>query len=82
MTYSELRSYFHHHCRIRLRSGKEVFGVLWDNMDQADRAIYFASNIEHRKLMDKSLESQRNDLIRIQFEDIIGVEPVGGFQVN
>ncbi len=77
MKYDELQTYFNHHCRIKLRSGKEVFGVLWEEMPDRDRAIYFASYIEHKKLMAKRRQSSNvafSDSLRLASDDILGVE--------
>lgn len=30
MDFAHIRSYTHKHCRFKLRSGKEVFGVIWE----------------------------------------------------
>lgn len=78
MNYLKIQSLFHHHCRIKLRSGKEVFGVVWNDLSQTDKAIYFASYIEHKKLMAKQRASSIdfNKLLRLEIEDILGIEPL------
>jgi hypothetical protein len=77
MKYDELQTYFNHHCRIKLRSGKEVFGVLWEELPDTDRAIYFASYIEHKKLMARSRQSSgitMSGSLKLTSDDILGVE--------
>lgn len=78
MNYAELQSFFHHHCKIKLRSGKEVFGVLWKDLSETDKAIYFASYIEHKKLMntESAIPEEQDTLLKLQIEDILGVEPI------
>lgn len=78
MNYLKIQSLFHHHCRIKLRSGKEVFGVVWRNLSDTDKAIYFASYIEHKKLMTEKLSSPKNldELLKLEIEDILGIEPL------
>lgn len=78
MNYLKIQSLFHHHCRIKLRSGKEVFGVVWTNLSDTDRAIYFASYIEHKKLMAEKLSSSKNydKLLKLEIDDIMGIEPL------
>lgn len=78
MNYLKIQSLFHHHCRIQLRSGKEVFGVVWKNLSDTDKAIYFASYIEHKKLMAEKLSSSKNydKLLKLEIEDIMGIEPL------
>ncbi len=77
MNYHEIQSFFNHHCRIKLRSGKEVYGVLWEEMTDTDKAIYFASYIEHKRMMTKQ-KSEGSQLIpqQVSFEDILGIEPI------
>ena len=76
MNYLKIQSLFHHHCKIKLRSGKEVFGVVWKNLSDTDKAIYFASYIEHKKLMAEKLSSTKNHdkLLKLEIEDILGIE--------
>lgn len=79
MNYKELESFFHHHCRIKLRSGKEVFGVLWEEMSDSQKAIYFASFIEHKKIMSEKRRAIMNDeasLLKLSLDDILGIEPI------
>lgn len=78
MNYLKIQSLFHHHCKIKLRSGKEVFGVVWKNLSDTDKAIYFASYIEHKKLMAEKLSTSNNydKLLKLEIEDILGIEPL------
>jgi len=77
MKYTDIKNYFNHHCKIRLRSGKEVFGVLWEEMNDAEKAIYFASFIEHKKRYSGLENTPGDDLsIKLSEEEILGIEPV------
>jgi hypothetical protein len=79
MRYDEIQAYFNHHCRIKLRSGKEVFGVLWSDLNDAERAIYFASYMEHKKMLaQKRLQARprQGDFSRLATDDILGIEPL------
>ena len=78
MNYIELQTFFHHHCKIKLRSGKEVFGVLWKELTETDKAIYFASYIEHKKLMAEKLATYKDHekLLKLEIDDILGIEPI------
>ena len=77
MQYQELKDYFNHHCKIRLRSGKEVFGVIWEELNETDRAIYFASFIEHKKSLSRKNGSSSEELkFKISEDEIVGVVPV------
>lgn len=78
MNYIELQSFFHHHCKIKLRSGKEVFGVVWKDLPETDKAIYFASYIEHKKLMAQHMATKTDPakLLKLEIDDILGIEPI------
>lgn len=79
MTSADLQIFFHHHCKIKLRSGKEVFGVLWKDLTETDKAIYFASYIEHKKRMNSELamSHQEETLLKLDIDDILRVDPIG-----
>lgn len=80
MNYTDLKGYFNHHCKIRLRSGKEVFGVLWEELNETDRAIYFASYIEHKKRYSSTDKGNAENLsIKLNEDEILGIEPVDPF---
>jgi len=78
MNYEEIQSYFNRHCRIKLRSGREVYGVLWEEMNEVERAIYFASFIEHKKLMNKrkKQETAADPSLRLLSEDILSIAQI------
>lgn len=38
-----ISDFAHVHCRFRLRSGKEVFGVIWEVEKSGSRRLFFAS---------------------------------------
>lgn len=77
MTKTDLSTYYHRHCRMRMRSGKEVFGVLWE--DELDtNKLYFASRSAHLAYQ-ASLGSLRSEAFLppadiVNPEDIIAVE--------
>lgn len=78
MRNSDLKKFFHLHCKIKLRSGKEVFGVVWEELTDTQKAIYFASYYDHKRLM--ALESAAlkkdaaRDLLMLSGEDILAIE--------
>lgn len=66
-----LDSIFNRPCRFKLKSGKEVFGVIWKNQDQ----IFFSSLEGYRIIADSKNEDQCNSTATIiQEEDILGAE--------
>ena len=77
MTKEDLIAYYHQHCRLRLRSGKEVFGVLWED-DRSRDKLYFSSQGEH-KAWRQALELKQFDRLHrlvqtVNPDDIIAVE--------
>ncbi|TVR39430.1 MAG: hypothetical protein EA392_06705 [Cryomorphaceae bacterium] len=47
MTRHDLSLYYNRHCRLKLKSGKEVFGVIWEHDSDEDK-LYFASHGDHK----------------------------------
>lgn len=77
MTKGDLIDYYHRHCRLRLRSGKEVFGVLWEDERSRDK-LYFASHGEH-EAWQQAMELKQSDRAhrlaqQVSPDDIIAVE--------
>ena len=46
----DIRELYHTHCRFKLRSGKEVFGVVWEVDTGGVQRIYFASVRDYERL--------------------------------
>ena len=70
MTQSEFRAFNDQPCRFRLKSGKEVFGVIWEKAQPGQTSYYFAS------LSERNNRNQRSNSIgmMINIEDIVGAE--------
>ncbi len=77
MTKNDLSRYFHRHCRLRLRSGKVVFGVLWEH-ERDQHKLYFASHREHtayRQAMKlQQLDRAHQHALEVNPDEIIGAE--------
>lgn len=54
MNKKEISLYFNKYCRFKLRSGKEVFGVIWENSEGNSVTHYFASAVDHAKIQEKN----------------------------
>ncbi len=50
MELTRIRPYAHKHCRFKLRSGKEVFGVIWEVEAGEERKLFFASIGDYERL--------------------------------
>ncbi len=70
MTQFEFRAFNDQPCRFRLKSGKEVFGVIWEKPQPGNTSYYFAS------LSERYNHSLRNNSIgmMIDIDDVIGAE--------
>lgn len=80
MERTEILNYGDQPCKFRLKSGKEVFGVVWETMKQ-DRVVhYFASAVERirykkAEALNKS-EMPNNHITEVNIEDIVSAEPL------
>lgn len=70
MTQAEFRMFNDLPCRFRLKSGKEVFGVIWEKPQPGGPSFYFASLSErfNRNLRGSSIG------MMINIDDVVGAE--------
>ena len=79
MDLAHIRPYTHKPCRFKLRSGKEVFGVIWE-VETTDKTgvvgeskrLYFASIRDYERLQQDTL--QPIQVSPVQPEEIVHVE--------
>jgi hypothetical protein len=76
MELSHLSAFTHKHCRFKLRSGREVFGVVWevetcDGSGQPTACLYFASVHDYERLQQ---EGQPVQVIPMQPDEIVWAE--------
>ena len=50
MEIARIRTLAHKHCRFKLRSGKEIFGVVWEVESGDEKKLFFASVRDYQKL--------------------------------
>ena len=79
MDLSRIRPYAHKHCRFKLRSGKEVFGVIWEvetNETRPDNVpskhLFFASVRDYERLQNEP--NKPVSVVDMPPEDIMHVE--------
>ena len=78
MDLTHIRDFTHKHCRFKLRSGKEVYGVVWE-VESTDRSgqgtdtkrLFFASVRDYERLR---TEGSPVHVIPMQPEEIVAVE--------
>jgi hypothetical protein len=78
MNRSELANYYDQPCRFKLRTGKEIFGVIWEVWKGSEVIYYFASAVERMRIKgsantDDFLEKYT---VKVLPEEIVLVEPI------
>jgi hypothetical protein len=78
MDLAYIRNFYNKHCRFKLRSGKEVYGVIWEvesperpDMPEGGRRLYFASIRDYERLQHERAPVQ---VIPMQPEEIVLAE--------
>ena len=78
MNYTEFLNYKEQHCKFRLRSGKEVYGVIWEKCINDRREYYFASSSAHKiytECEQKTIVSKYKDIVSsVSLEDVVKAE--------
>jgi hypothetical protein len=69
MTRSEFIQVNDRPCRFKLKSGKEFFGVIWENTTEGESAYYFATMGERF-----DPRNQKNFGVPVQLDEIVGAE--------
>lgn len=77
MTRSEFIQVNDRPCRFKLKSGKEFFGVLWQNTADGDESYYFSTMGERFDPRNKN-----NFGVRVQLEEIVGAELINSSLVG
>jgi hypothetical protein len=72
MEISSIRDFAHKHCRFKLRSGKEVFGVIWEVETNETRRLFFASVRDYERSQHDPLRPI--EVIAMQPEEIVHAE--------
>ena len=72
MNFDELKTYFNQHCRFKLKSGKEVYGVIWQvDGGGVSTRWYFASVMDHQIYLETQILPEFNGL---ELEQIVYAE--------
>lgn len=74
----DISTFLEKHCKFRLRSGKEVYGVMWLADDILSEELYFASSREYKSYC-VAREKGANNLFdniayRLNRDDIVAAE--------
>jgi hypothetical protein len=57
MGFPDIRNFLHTPCRFRLRSGREVYGVIWEVSLKDENRLCFASIGDYERLRRDPLQS-------------------------
>jgi hypothetical protein len=81
MDLAHIRPFTHKHCRFKLRSGKEIYGVIWEvetaeqrlnePSGEIGRRLYFASVRDYERLGQEGTPAQVMPMLP---EEIVWVE--------
>lgn len=77
MNYSEFLLYKETPCKFKLKSGKEVYGVIWEEAHDDKVEYLFASSSTHDQYRSRRPIAPKNEAIyRLSLEDVIFAEPL------
>lgn len=74
MELTRIRPYANKHCKFKLRSGKEVFGVIWEVEVTGQRKLFFASIRDYERLQHDPQKPV--SVIDMPAEEIMHVESI------
>ncbi len=78
MEKTHLRSYLNQHCRFRLKSGKEVYGVIWE-VSNGDKTEYYFSTVNEHNLMIRNADFRGiSSSAKVDLNDIVAAEKLVG----
>ncbi len=78
MTRSELANYYEQPCKFKLRTGKEVFGVIWEVWKGSEVVYYFSSTVERLQIKQSQNRAEllEKHSVEVFPEEIVLVEPI------
>ncbi len=78
MEVTHIRSFAHKHCRFKLRSGKEVFGVIWEvegtdafGTASGEKHLFFSSIRDYERMRTQGAPAQ---VVPMEPEEIVWAE--------
>lgn len=76
----DILTYGEQPCKFRLKSGKEVFGVIWETMKQDTVVHYFASAVSRMRYKKaeavNDIETCNKLITEVNIEEIVSAEPL------
>ncbi len=74
MSTLNLKPLFHKNCRFKLKSGREVYGVIWEEQKGLAKRYYFASIGDYEKMLKCVNGSSGAQIQQINIEDVLLAE--------
>ena len=74
MELTHIRRFYNQHCRFKLRSGKEVFGVVWEVDHGGSTRQFFASVRDYERF--QSDPGQPLEVVPLQPDEIMAAESI------
>lgn len=69
----DIQHFMNRHCRFKLRSGKEIFGVMWSKGKETD--VFFATYAELVRAGKENISYLTGS--RVNLEEVVLAEPIG-----
>ena len=80
MSCTDLFTYNEQPCKFRLRSGKEVFGVIWETSQRNSKVHYFSSAVGRTRYIKAEAmqdeETCKKLVTEVNIEEIVSAEPL------
>lgn len=71
MTRAEFLTINDQPCRFKLKTGKEIFGVIWENAQPGSSSYYFATLNER---FNRNFRGSKSVGMMIDLQDVVGAE--------
>ena len=77
MNETKLERFYHQHCRFKLQSGREVFGVIWEEENEENNEVVFSSVKDHDEYFQHTTKASLSpQAMRLNKKDIIYIESI------
>ncbi|MFQ5334868.1 MAG: hypothetical protein ACE5DN_02220 [Flavobacteriales bacterium] len=76
---SEFSPFYNKPCRFRLKSGKEVFGVIWEDIVNGNKEYFFASSGDYQAYVNSAKtnrSAKRPDPIKLDINDVLDAQQI------
>ena len=80
MKLKEASNYYHKPCKFTLRSGKEIFGVIWKSRENMSNEHCFASAMEYlqfqKRMTIKDKDLYEKIIYKVNIEEVVSAKQV------